>query len=95
MPISRKLLVLPLAAALIAPTVVPANAFITVLALADRYIKQQAKVANETPGHIEWCLKNHPGFRPQWNNYRIENGRVAYCASPYYTPPWMQYSKQR
>ena len=87
----NRMLVAPLAAALLATTIVPANAFITPLVLADRFIKAQAKIALETPGHVEWCLQNHPGYRPQWNNYRIANGRVAYCASPYYTPPWMQW----
>lgn len=94
MPIARRLLTLTVAAAIIGTSCLPASAFLTPFILADAYIKQQAKVALETPGHVEWCLQNHPGFRPQWNNYRIENGRVAYCASPYYTPPWMALGRQ-
>lgn len=80
----------PVAAILLSATVQPAGAVVAPLVLADRFLKAEAKKAFNTPGHVQWCLKNHPGFRPKWNNYRIENGRVKYCASPYYSPPWMR-----
>ena len=65
-----------------------AHAFIGLFSLADRVIKKEAKIALQTPNHAQWCAKKHPGYRAKWNNYRIANGRVRYCASPYYTPPW-------
>ncbi len=68
----------------------PAQAF-TPLMLIDRFIKKETKMALQTPGHVAWCKKNHPGYRPKWNNYRIANGRVKYCASPYFSPSWMKW----
>jgi hypothetical protein len=63
--------------------------------LADWVIKRSNKEAAATPGHSEWCAKLRPGYRPQWNNWRTSDGRVTYCASPYYTPPWQVPYAQR
>lgn len=69
----------------------PAQAFVGVLMLADAWAKKEAKVALDTPGHAEWCAQMHPGYRKEWNNYPIGDGRIRFCASPYYTPPWLQW----
>ena len=83
------------AAALLASAVMlsaapAANAFISVFILADRVIKQETAKALATPGHAAWCAKQKPGYRKQWNNWRLPNGRVKYCASPYFSPVWMK-----
>lgn len=85
------MLAAPLAFVMLITSQMPANAIVGALMLLDRYIKKEASIALSTPGHAEWCADKYPGYRKQWNNYRIEEGRVAYCASPFYTPPWMKW----
>ena len=70
------------------PVATPASAQLLPLMLLDKGFKEEAKKAKNTPGHVEWCRKKKPGFRAEWNNWRTSDGRVEYCASPYYTPPW-------
>ena len=95
MKISNPIAVLTVACGLLAGSQVPANAFIGALVLADKFIKKEAAIALQTPNHAAWCAKKHPGYRAKWNNYRIPNGRVRYCASPYYSPPWMKWRQAR
>ena len=87
----KHLLTIMAATCLSATMLVPAHAVVAPLVLADRFIKSETQKAIATPRHVEWCAKKYPGYRPQWNNYKIENGRVAWCASPYYTPAWMRW----
>lgn len=94
MSLKTKLLAISVSLPILFAGVLPANAFVSALILADRMVEKSQKEALATPGHIEWCQRKYPGFRPQWNNYKLENGRVAYCASPYYTPPWMAWQKK-
>jgi hypothetical protein len=82
------LLAIPVAALIFAATAAPSNAFVGLFIMADKWFKDEAKKAAQTPGHAEWCASFRPGYRPQWNNWRLPNGRVTYCASPFYTPPW-------
>ena len=70
-----------------------AHAFVGALFLADRAIEISTKEALAIPEHGDWCAQKHPGYRKQWNNYKLEDGRVRYCASPYYTPPWMRWGQ--
>lgn len=92
MPLRRTLLALPLALAAAMPLALaaaaPASAQLLPIMLMDAWAKKENKVAAATPGHAEWCAKNHRGYRPQWNNYNDAKGIMRYCASPYYTPPW-------
>jgi len=67
-----------------------ANAQLAPIVLLDMMFKKSNKDAQATPGHVEWCIANFPGYRPQWNNARTPDGRVTYCASPFYTPPWQK-----
>lgn len=72
-----------------------AHAFTSVFAMLDMMVKKSNKEALATPGHAAWCAKSRPGYRAKWNNWREPNGRVSYCASPYYTPPWqIPYAKR-
>ena len=79
-------------AAGLAVTMLPvnANAFISAFMMADRVIQQENAKAAAIPEHGRWCAKQRPGYRKQWNNWRLDNGRVKYCASPYFTPVWMK-----
>lgn len=88
-----KRLVLPLALAISAATFVPAQAsgVLGAAIMIDKYLKKEAQVALSTPGHTSWCVQKYPGYRPHINNFIKPNGRVQYCASPYYTPPWMKF----
>ncbi len=79
---------LPLAFAALLASQSASHAFTAPLALMDWAIKKSNKEALATPGHAEWCARSKPGYRAQWNNWRTPDGRVTYCASPYYTPPW-------
>ncbi len=73
-----------------------ASAQLGPIMLADWAIKRSNKQAAATPGHAEWCARSKPGYRAQWNNWRTSDGRVTYCASPYYTPPWqVPYAQRR
>jgi hypothetical protein len=84
-----------LACAMLSVGAPSAHAFIGTFILIDSLAKKEAKVALATPGHAEWCAQQHPGYRKQWNNYLVEGGRVQFCASPYYTPPWMKFGFNR
>ena len=87
----RKIVILSATAAGIAfSSALPANAFISFLMLADRTIQSETRNAIATPGHAAWCAKQRPGYRKKWNNWRLDNGRVKYCSSPYYTLLWMR-----
>jgi len=90
MHLKKSFLIIATMIGLITTFAVPANAFLTPFVLADRVIKQENKKALATPGHAAWCAKQAPGYRKQWNNWRTPNGRVKYCASPYFTPLWMR-----
>lgn len=90
MLIRNALLVIGIACGATAGAVSPANAFISLFMMADRVVKQENAKALATPGHANWCAKQKPGYRKQWNNWRLPNGRVEYCASPYFTPIWMK-----
>ncbi|MCU0790432.1 MAG: hypothetical protein MUE79_05185 [Nitratireductor sp.] len=80
---------------MLALSVQHAGAQLAPLMLADWMIKKSNKEAAATPGHAEWCARQKPGYRPQWNNWRTASGTVTYCASPYYTPPWqVPYAKR-
>ena len=80
-----------LAATVIMLSTAPAaNAFLGVFMLAERTITKESARALATPGHADWCARQQPGYRKQWNNWRLPNGRVKYCASPYFTPLWMK-----
>lgn len=79
-----------ISAALLTTSALPANAVVGLFVMADRVIKSENKKALATPGHVAWCLKNHAGYRPKWNNYPIGNGRIKYCSSPYYQLLWMR-----
>jgi hypothetical protein len=81
-----------LAIAFLALFQAPAHAFIGVLMMADAWVKKEAKIALATPGHVEWCAEHHTGYRKEWNNYPIGDGRIKFCASPFYTPPWLKWS---
>ncbi|MCG6858400.1 MAG: hypothetical protein LJE67_10065 [Salaquimonas sp.] len=94
MPKSIRLAVLPLALALLIGGQVAAHAQLAPLVLLDMMVKKSNKDAAATPGHAEWCAQHRPGYRPQWNNWLEKDGRVTYCASPYYTPPWKAPYKQ-
>jgi len=92
---SRKIALLPAAAAMLFLAQQAAHAQLAPLMLADWMIKKSNKEAAATPGHAEWCAASKPGYRPQWNNWRTSDGRVTYCASPFYTPPWqVPYAKR-
>ena len=65
-----------------------AQAQLLPLTLLDMMIKTSNKEALAVPGHAAWCAQSRPGYRAQWNNWRTPEGRVTYCASPYYSPPW-------
>ncbi|MEC9343461.1 MAG: hypothetical protein VYD64_06415 [Pseudomonadota bacterium] len=85
----RKLaLALPIAMAAILAGQGIAHAQLAPIMLLDMMVKRSNKEALATPGHAEWCAASRPGYRAQWNNWRNDDGRVTYCASPYYTPPW-------
>lgn len=85
---------LPLAAALMFASS-NANAQLAPIMLMDAWAKKENKVAAATPGHSGWCVENHKGYRPQWNNYNDKDGIMRYCASPFYTPPWqLPYAKR-
>ncbi len=86
---SRKFTVLIMTLAIIMVGQVPAQAVTSIIALAVWAVRADTKKALEIPQHIKWCAKQHPGYRAKWNNYRIPNGRVKYCASPYHMPAWM------
>ena len=86
-----RILVIPMAFALIATSQLPAHAVVgTLFALAAEYIQSEAKIAFETPGHAEWCAQRHARYVAEWNSYPVANGRRRHCASPFYTPPWMK-----
>ena len=87
---TRSLAALLLASAMVLTAPPAANAFLSVFMLAERTIKKENAKALATPGHAAWCAKQRPGYRKQWNNWRLPNGRVKYCASPYFTPVWMK-----
>ncbi|WP_075996785.1 hypothetical protein [Salaquimonas pukyongi] len=89
-PFANRLAVMALASAVVFSAAPSANAFLSVFMLADRVIKKENAKALATPGHAAWCAKQQPGYRKKWNNWRLPNGRVKYCASPYFTPMWMQ-----
>lgn len=90
-----RLLALPLALGVVLASQGVSHAQLAPLMLLDRMIKKSNKEALATPGHVEWCAAQRPGYRPQWNNWRTPDGRVTYCASPYYTPPWqVPYAKR-
>ena len=87
--------VLPLAVAGLLAAQTAAHAQLAPLMLLDAMIKKSNKEAAATPGHAAWCAASRPGYRAQWNNWRTPDGRVTYCASPYYTPPWqVPYAKR-
>lgn len=86
---SRKIIVLIMTLALFVVSHVPAQAYTGVISLAIWAIRADTKKALEIPQHAKWCARQHPGYRVQWNNYRIPNGRVKYCSSPYHMPAWM------
>jgi len=88
------ILAVPIAIAMLSISYLPAHSFVSALILADRYVKNESKIALNTPGHAAWCSRKHPGYRKQWNNYKRPNGRVRHCASPYYTPPWMKWGRK-
>jgi hypothetical protein len=88
MPKQYRLAALPLALTMLVASQSVSYAQLAPLYLLDQWIKKSNKEAQAIPEHVQWCLEHHPGYRPQWNNWRTANGRVAYCASPYYTPPW-------
>lgn len=90
MSLRNTILLSTIAATMALSSTLPANAFISWLMLADRTIKSETKKAIATPGHVEWCAKQAPGYRKEWNNWRLPNGRVKYCSSPYYTLLWMR-----
>jgi hypothetical protein len=90
MKLRQTLVIAAATAGLLLTAALPANAFISMFVMADRVIKKENKKALATPGHAAWCAKQAPGFRKQWNNWRTPNGRVKYCASPYFTPLWMR-----
>lgn len=84
-----------LAFGLVAASQGAAHAFTTPFVLLDMMVKQSNKEALAIPEHGKWCAEHHPGYRVQWNNWRTADGRVAYCASPYYTSPWqVPYAKR-
>ncbi len=87
---SSKVTVLFLALAITVTGQVPAQAFTSLISLTIWVIRNDTKKALLIPQHAAWCAKKHPGYRAKWNNYRIPNGRVRYCASPYHTPSWMK-----
>lgn len=87
---TKNLAALLLAPAMVLTAPVAANAFLSVFMMAERTIKKENAKALATPGHAAWCAKHKPGYRKQWNNWRLPNGRVKYCASPYFTPLWMK-----
>ena len=91
----HRLAALPLALGLLFAGECAAHAQLAPLVLLDMMIKKSNKEAQAIPEHLAWCAQNHPGYRPQWNNWRTPDGRVAYCASPYYTPPWQVPYAQR
>lgn len=82
--------VLSIAGILLASQSIPANAQLSFFMMADRIVKNETAKAIATPGHAEWCARQEPGYRKKWNNWRTPNGRVKYCASPYFTPVWMR-----
>ena len=88
-----KRLAIPLAATIAVLSFAPAQAsgIIGTAMLIDKYIKKEAEVALNTPGHTAWCQQEYRGYRPHVNNFIKPDGRVQYCASPYYTPPWMKF----
>jgi len=86
---SRKSAILLMSLAVIMVGQAPAQAFTSVISLAIWAVRQDTKKALEIPQHAAWCAKQHPGYRAKWNNYRVANGRVKYCASPYHMPAWM------
>lgn len=90
MTLTRLFTAASLACGLLASQAVPANAFFSVFVLADRTIRSETAKAIATPGHVEWCRKQAPGYRKKWNNWRLPNGRVKYCSSPHYTLLWMR-----
>ena len=90
-----RLAALPVALALLLAGQSISYAQLAPFVLLDMMIKKSNKEARAIPEHVQWCLQHHPGYRPQWNNWRTPDGRVAYCASPYYTPPWqVPYNKR-
>ena len=78
----------PLAFAALLASQTLSQAQLLPLTLLDMMIKKSNKEALAIPEHGAWCARSKPGYRVQWNNWRTPNGRVTYCASPYYTPPW-------
>ena len=87
---ARHLAILLAATVIMLSTAPAANAFLGVFMLAERTITKESARALATPGHADWCARQQPGYRKQWNNWRLPNGRVKYCASPYFTPLWMK-----
>ena len=85
----RKIAVLLSTLAIFMVGQVPAHAFTSLISVVIWAIRADTKKALEIPQHAAWCAKQHPGYRAKWNNYRIPNGRVKYCASPYHMPSWM------
>ena len=86
---SRKTTVLLMTLAAFMVSQVPAQAFSGIITVVIWAIRADTKKALEIPRHAKWCARQHPGYRTKWNNYRIPNGRVKYCASPYHMPAWM------
>ena len=86
---STKITVLIMTLAIFIVSHVPAQAFTSVISLAIWAIREDTKKALEIPQHAAWCVKQHPGYRVKWNNYRVAGGRVKYCSSPYHMPAWM------
>lgn len=91
----NRMLTLTLASSMLVFGAVQASAQLLPIMLLDAWAKQEAKKARAIPEHVAWCIKHHPGFHPQWNNYNDKQGIMRYCASPYYTPPWqVPYAKR-
>lgn len=84
----NRLIAMPLALGVLLASQGVSHAQSAPLVLLDMMIQKSNKEARAIPEHVEWCKQHHPGYRAQWNNWRNADGRVSYCASPYYTPPW-------
>lgn len=80
---------IPLALTISIGSIAPASAFTSIFTIADYVVKREAKKAFANKQHVNWCKRQAPGFRANWNNWRTPNGRVKYCKSPYFTPAWM------
>lgn len=91
----KNLLIVALSIGMLASSSLVANAWLSLAIMGDRYLKKQAKIALNTPGHATWCSKKHRGYRKEWNTYPRGDGRVRYCASPFYTPPWKKWGAKK